>query len=567
MIQIDGVPVYWADVAGPLSAGLVFGCGTRDETFMTIGITHLIEHLAMSTLPRLHHEHNASVDLVLTEFTATGRPEQIVEFVGAVCRALTSLPVDRLAQEAGVLAAENGFAVHPTGAALLTRRYGARDVGLESYAGPGVGRLKAETVLAYAARFFTTANAALWLSGPPPEGLRLPLPPGEPIHRTEPVPFGQDGPRWSQEMAPASGLLLSGARSMAWTLAMSVLSQRVRDDARHKQGISYTVFGEVIPTGRDSRQFLLGADAREGHDGTVAEILWQHTVDLANNAPTEEEVAQEKAAGREMYDDPRWPGLDACYDAQAAVLGLSRADRATRLTELETVTADDISAVVRQSLATALIVVPPEVSPKLPGVADGGCVRTRTVPNGQRFAMRWLVRLIGRQWKPPTLYLTPTGMARRDGDGDVHETAFLDVIGVEVAGDNRLVFAANGCLLPVIRDAYRGGQALIQAIDTAVPAHLFYSPDDSPLPTQPATGAPAPGVPAPDAPAPVGRARRWPRVLNGLGAVGSALAAAVLYFDWRTGRGSVWWVAGSVGLALWCAWDARPPRRSKPPVL
>lgn len=120
--EIDGIPVFWQEAPGPLSAGLVFACGTRDETFMTIGVTHLIEHLAMSTLPKLHHDHNASVDLTTTEFLATGRPEQVVAFLEAVCTALRALPIGRLAQEAGVIEAEASMAVHPTEAALLMRR-------------------------------------------------------------------------------------------------------------------------------------------------------------------------------------------------------------------------------------------------------------------------------------------------------------------------------------------------------------------------------------------------------------------------------------------------------------
>ncbi|GAA1155256.1 hypothetical protein F4556_004909 [Kitasatospora gansuensis] len=54
-------------------------------------MTHLVEHLAMSTLPRLHHDHNASVDLALTQFTCTGRPEQVVEFLAKVCAALGAM--------------------------------------------------------------------------------------------------------------------------------------------------------------------------------------------------------------------------------------------------------------------------------------------------------------------------------------------------------------------------------------------------------------------------------------------------------------------------------------------
>ena len=100
--EIDGVPVFWQDAPGPLTAGLMFACGTRDESFLTIGVTHLVEHLVMSTLPRVHHDRNASVDLTTTSFYATGRPDQVVAFLRGVCEGISAAPVDRLAQEAGI---------------------------------------------------------------------------------------------------------------------------------------------------------------------------------------------------------------------------------------------------------------------------------------------------------------------------------------------------------------------------------------------------------------------------------------------------------------------------------
>src|SRR3954454_9377423 len=46
-IEIDGVPVLWEQGPAPLRATLTFGVGGRDETFRTLGVTHMVEHLAM----------------------------------------------------------------------------------------------------------------------------------------------------------------------------------------------------------------------------------------------------------------------------------------------------------------------------------------------------------------------------------------------------------------------------------------------------------------------------------------------------------------------------------------
>src|SRR3954453_16158402 len=428
MIEIDGVPGFWQEAPGPLSAGLVFGCGTRDETVMTIGVTHLVEHLAMTTMPKVHHDTNAAVDLLTTEFVVTGRPDQVVAFLHGVCAGLATIPLDRLAREVGVIEAEAGMAAHPTAAALLTRRFGARDVGLESFAGPGLAGIPAEAVMAHVARFFVSGNAALWLTGRPPPGLRLLLPPGGRARRVAPVAVAQDGPRWSPEAVPASGLLLSGTDSPAWLNKMNLLGERLAAEARHQRGVSYEVFGDAVDIGGRSREYLLGADARAGQDGVVAEILWEQLCQLAADGPTDEELAHEKEGFAEAYSDPRWPREELATRAWAELFDVRYRDPQTRLREVAEITSADVARCLTEALPTALVAVPEDVSVHLPGVALGGCPRTREPPRGQPFAMTTAARLFSRQWRAPRLYLTGTGLAMRDPDGDVHETRFDDVV-------------------------------------------------------------------------------------------------------------------------------------------
>jgi hypothetical protein len=50
-IDIDGVPVFTAPGPERVTAALPFGVGLRDESYATIEVTHLIEHLVMGSLP------------------------------------------------------------------------------------------------------------------------------------------------------------------------------------------------------------------------------------------------------------------------------------------------------------------------------------------------------------------------------------------------------------------------------------------------------------------------------------------------------------------------------------
>src|SRR5687767_10591660 len=114
----DGVTTIWEQGPPPLSAALVFRVGARHETFRTVQVSHLVEHLVMAALPKSHLDCNASVDVDTTTFEATGRPEQVVDFLHRVCRRICELAdpagsLDGLAREAGVLEAEDSTAVHP----------------------------------------------------------------------------------------------------------------------------------------------------------------------------------------------------------------------------------------------------------------------------------------------------------------------------------------------------------------------------------------------------------------------------------------------------------------------
>lgn len=159
--SVDGVTTIWEQGPAPLTGALIFGVGARHETFR-----------------KTHLDHNATVDMDTTTFHATGRPEEVTDFLARVCRALTDLPLDRVEREAGVLDAEEGTSEHPALCWALGLRYGLTGPGLLNTSGPGAGRLTETQVRDFVATHFVRDNAVLVLTGPPPEGLSIPLPAG-----------------------------------------------------------------------------------------------------------------------------------------------------------------------------------------------------------------------------------------------------------------------------------------------------------------------------------------------------------------------------------------------------
>lgn len=478
---VDGVDVYWAQGPAPMIATLTFGCGARDETFRTLGVTHLIEHLAMSTLPRLHHDHNATVGLEVTRFFATGKPAQLVDFIAAVCEALSDLPLSRIEKEAGVLTAEGSAVCHPTAGVLLARRYGIAGPGLAPWDGPGYDQLSADAVTAHAAKFFTRGNAVLTLTGPPPEGLRLPLPDGPRVVH-EPTPSRPvDGPRWLAEEVPCVGMSLRGPSvSPVDALGMQVLSHRITEVARKEKGLSYSVDGDRANADPSTTDRLIWVDAREGQEAEVASILWNTARELATSGPTPEELEHELAGFREMVEDPRFVDSDLDEYARSVLLGEPYLSPAEWLEVLTTATPAQVAAAVAESLRTALIVVPDEVRLELSDldgnpVPLGGCTTPEWRPEGKVFKPSLLARAVSASARAARLHLTADGVALIDG-GDRHFVRFADVVGVLAQNGSRTVFGRSGCVVPVHADLFSGIGPVVAAVDARVDPAVVYPP-------------------------------------------------------------------------------------------
>ncbi|MFB6887960.1 insulinase family protein [Kitasatospora sp. NPDC056327] len=478
---IDGIPVLWTSAPGPLEAALVFGCGARDETLRTLGVTHLIEHLAMSTLPRLHHDHNASVDLEVTEFTCSGQPEQVVDFLARVCAALGALPLDRIDREAGVLEAEDGRVASPQTGELLSHRYGVKGLGLASYRGPGADRIPVEAVEEARARYFHAGNAVLVLTGPPPAGLRLPLPAGERPRHELSVPAQTTGPSWRPEDVPGPGLALNtGLANDALNLAVDVFAQRLRDSARHQQGLSYDVGSDVADAGNGRGERTVYLDAREGQGQKVGELLWQEALRLARDGVTEEELAEEREGLREAWTDPRGTVLELCAAAARLLFDEPYRDVDARLAAIAAVTPEQARAAFAEALETALLVVPEDcgIAPHLPDgtpVPRHRCsVRTGLPDGGRVFRPSLADRLRYSAARRTRLVVDDAGVWAQEPDGEIHHVPFDEVVAVEVRGPGRIVFGRSTCFVPVVPDLFADLGPAVRAIDAAVPAHLIY---------------------------------------------------------------------------------------------
>ena len=71
-----------------------------------------------------------------TQFTVSGSPDRVADYLDRLCAALRDPPVARLAAEVPIITAELAGVERPE-APLLAARYGLRDRGCSSVEGPG----------------------------------------------------------------------------------------------------------------------------------------------------------------------------------------------------------------------------------------------------------------------------------------------------------------------------------------------------------------------------------------------------------------------------------------------
>ncbi|WP_051515788.1 hypothetical protein [Candidatus Blastococcus massiliensis] len=474
-IEIDGVPVFTAPGPERVTAALTFGVGVRDETYGILGVTHLVEHLVMGSLPKSHLECNAMVDTEMTVFHATGRPQAVVAFLAGICAALADLPVHRIEQEIGVLEAENCPGAHPTAAALWAARFRLTGPGI-ALAGGGVPvGLTGEVVREHARRWFVRSNAALMWHGEVSADLRLPLPDGPRPQRPAPVRRIERGPVWMGGPALGVGLLISAGDQLdaAVGAGIDALVQRVRDVARHERGLSYHADMEIADVAPGEREVAVLVDARDGEEASVARLLWEQYLDLAGDGPSATELQHVVDGYAEDMDKGDETVLgELSKAAYCHLFDLPYRSGADGLAVWRELTPQQVAEALRRTVATAVLLVPEGVNP---GALGGGIQRRylcNLVPylpkTGTTFRPPLLARALNRGARM-RLVVGDDFLAHADADGDGHVIGWDEVEAAVPAmtGEGVFVIGRNLCGIDVHEDVF--GRKAVDLVRARLP--------------------------------------------------------------------------------------------------
>ncbi|MFB7862377.1 hypothetical protein [Streptomyces sp. NPDC056069] len=477
--EINGIPLYWDDLPGPLTAHLLLATGIEHEPFPRRGVTALAEQLALAAADDAGSacdELGSTVEGDHTRFWVTGAPERVAEVVNRLCRALAAPPVDGLAGAVRRVGARQRREARweEFQERELGFRYGLRGPGRAGWAAMAVEHIGADAVRAWAAERFTRAGAALVLTGPPPEALAPRLPDGPRPERPEAEPLpGTSGCWLEAPHAYGEHVMLSFEVPAApvGLLAADVARARVQGDRRLAPELTGEVELHSSFVGGGRMRFWLVAPTDELGTQAVADGLDAVLRELAGRGPAEDEVRRAARARSERLDtaDGRHglllaAGLDSLSGQEVLDDPAVRARLASAGT-------DDVRAALADCAATALLTLPAHCAP---GPDSPFVPEPDRFGQGLHEAYAYRPRLFGPAGRRERMYLGDEGLAHWTGSCH-HLVRWHQVAGLGVfPSGRRILYGELGAVIDIQADWYKSGGDLIAAVDTRVPPSLRF---------------------------------------------------------------------------------------------
>ncbi|HEV7678722.1 MAG TPA: hypothetical protein VGQ42_09165 [Candidatus Dormibacteraeota bacterium] len=354
----DGVPVFWAEMPAPRRAQLMFRAGRADEPFCRAGLSHLVEHLSLSTLGDRPYQYNGSVTTDLTSFTVAGNDGDIVEFLALVCAALRALPFDRLEAERRVLSTEAARRTPDPVAALLWARYGSTGLGLLGAEEHALRSAGPEDIQAWSDSRFTASNAVLLLTGPPPAGLHLDLPVGTRFGDAVSIPVAQPLPTWFKRNSAVVALGAIRPRGRGHSALERHLQRHMSRRLRHDLGISYSVQVADLRVDSTTTHLVVVADALPEQATAVTAAMVEELDRIAEHGVDQGELDRDLEQCLRAAQVAEVVGAVVNDRGTTLLLGEAPVSFAEGVERLLTLTGADLAAIAAEVRDSAMWLVP-----------------------------------------------------------------------------------------------------------------------------------------------------------------------------------------------------------------
>lgn len=448
--EVDGIPCFWADGPGPAAAGLLFRVGRADEQLASGGITGLVQRTALAGFGGRRYDYDGAVDLTTTTFWATGEPEDVAEFVRDVGRALSAL---------------DGSPFAPPGEEpttldrMLMMRFGAAGHGLAFYEPFGLRKLGPDDAREWARRWFTRGNAALWMTRPPPAGLRIDLPDGPRVPPPPPQPIpGLELPAFAAAGDDVIASTMIAPRSAAIGVAHRAVAGRVPG----------TTTWQFPLTGQLTHRFL----SVEPESDTLASLVAAFDA-VAADGPSGEELDEGTQATVEAItaDEAVPGGLERM--AVDELLGAPRRWKEDLVREARSVSYAEAAAALREALTTQILLAPAS-APK-PGE------RYHDFPWFSRERIEGMTLRPSMRGQDVRLVASQEGVSHvAEGTGHASTVRYADVAAALQEPDGSLtLIGRDGAIVPIDPNSFKDAGRVATDLELRLAPELIVPPREA----------------------------------------------------------------------------------------
>lgn len=422
---VQNIPAVFIPAPGPLVGGIQFRVGRMDDPPHRLGLSHLVEHLVMTTLDEPEYFHNASVGPEFTEFYCSGEPNEVVEFLNHVGRALANPSFDRLDHEKRVTEIEMKGAELDSAGVLMILNYGISGLGGTRLPNRGISHLTPDEITQFIRTYFTLGNASLWFTGQPPQGLDLQLPNGsrrmpscKPLANT-----AASYPRYLPSENPLLGVSFRMPPILGATIVCEALERRLERHLRHDLGVAYSVDSTSYTLGTEGDFAVLITDVASVPSLQLTTEFVRIVETFLDHGPSEDELARSARIRRRAVADPA--SIPEELSAYSQDLLLDRFD-ATWNAQLDALTPAQlipILQVMRDSLTFLLPELPPESDLKIARIPEGN----DSMVSGTSYRVGLLPLALTKQ----RLVVGEDGFTWVEKDGASHTILFKDLLFAE----------------------------------------------------------------------------------------------------------------------------------------
>ena len=433
------------------------------------GITHLIEHLALSGLGTQTYDYNGFVDYAHCAFLISGTADQVKDFFAHVCGALRALPRDRVATERRVIETEAAGHHQTSFRNSLSYRFGASGFGTADYRQIGMLWLTPEAVQDWANRHFTAGNAAAWVAGPVIPGLKIDLPPGPRLPPPVLTPKEIRLPCVVEDRSVGATVSMISERSSALSAGMAILERRAMQRIRFNEGLSYGVQAATHELDGHMVHAIASTDALAEHVSKAGSALLDVADVLSLTGPDAAELQLIASALDEAMSDPQTVVGEMEGMVRALLLGREPTSLEQRKSELAALDPTTVAAALKGALDTAIVIMPPGTQSPRPHFAPYPTMSAHPLRGAET------LDVFGNGER---IVVGPSGISLCDPDRRAFNILWQEVaVGARWDDGTRVLIGRDGTQILFQPPWWRNAQLILAAIDTNVPAERVVAAD------------------------------------------------------------------------------------------